>query len=271
MMSKFTFTALLSLASVLAPAVAQNVGPVNPAEPAPVAQERTLEISTGHQRLNNGYGPWRDLTLKGLIGFPGHTVQGELSAHERFGTRGAFLSLGDTFTIDEDWHASAALGLGDGAFYLPNYRVDAALYRKFLPARNLVGSLGLGYYDAPDGHVDRSLSVGAAYYFEGPWILEGGVRLNHSNPGAVRTRQQFLAVSWGRASQDLVVARYGWGSEGYLPIAPNLQLVNFDSREASLSWRHWFTPRTGLLLGANRYTNPLYSRNGVSVGLFHSF
>ena len=68
-------------------------------------------------------------------------------------------------------------------FTCRSYRVDATLYRKFLPGRNLVGSVGVGYYNAPDGHTDRSLSLGAAYYFEAPWIVEGGVRLNTQQPG----------------------------------------------------------------------------------------
>jgi YaiO family outer membrane protein len=253
------FAALLLAACATAPLLAQE-GPT-----------RRLEISAGAQNLSNGYGRWRDLTLRGSMTLPQHVLQGELSAHKRDGTPGAFLSLGDTYTIDQDWYASAALGVGDGAFYLPNYRVDATLNRKFLPARNLVGTLGLGYYDAPDGHVDRSLSLGVTYYFESPWIVEGGVRFNSSNPGAVRTRQQFVALTWGRDKQDLVTARYGWGSEGYLAVTADQQLVNFDSREFNLSWRHWLNANTGVLVGATHYSNPLYRRNGVSVGLLHAF
>lgn len=82
---------------------------------------------------------------------------------------------------------------------------------------------------------------------------------------------QFVAVTYGRAKQDLVTARYGWGSEGYLAIAANTQLVNFRSRESSLAWRHWLNPRTGLLVSANGYTKPSYKRTGVNVGILHDF
>ena len=232
---------------------------------------RSLELSTGVQNLSNGFSNWRDVTLKGTYGVSNHVLQGEVSAHNRFNKDGAFLSLSDTYTFNEDWFGSVALGVGDGAFYLPRYRVDGTISRKFLPGRNLVGTVGAGYYNAPDGHTDRSLSLGAAYYFEAPWIVEGGVRLNRSNPGSVDTQQQFVALTWGRNKQDLVTARYGWGSEGYLAVAADRQLVNFDSREASLTWRHWFNARTGVLVGANRYSNPLYRRSGVNVGVFHEF
>lgn len=233
--------------------------------------KRSLELSAGSQSLSAGFGNWRELTLRGVYGLPRHVLQGEISLNRRFDQDGTFVGVSDTYTFNEDWFASAALGAGDGAFYLPRYRVDTALYRKFLPRRNLVGSVGLGYYNAPDGHTDRSLSLGAVYYFEVPWIVEGGVRLNSSNPGGVRTQQQFVAVTYGRDKDNLVTARYGWGGEGYLAISANAQLVNFNSREASIAWRHWLNRRTGLLISANRYTNPLYRRSGFNVGVFHDF
>lgn len=280
-MFKPFFLALPVLLAAALPATAQTVAPTDapapvdnvaaPAGPGGNEPLRSLEFSTGVQNLSNGFSNWRDVTLKGTYGVSNHVLQGEVSAHNRFNKDGAFLSLSDTYTFNEDWFGSVALGVGDGAFYLPRYRVDGTISRKFLPGRNLVGTVGAGYYNAPDGHTDRSLSLGAAYYFEAPWIVEGGVRLNRSNPGSVDTQQQFVALTWGRNKQDLVTARYGWGSEGYLAIAADRQLVNFDSREASVTWRHWFNPRTGVLVGANRYTNPLYRRSGVNVGVFHEF
>ena len=278
----FKIISLVTLLGALFPvaaAFAQNQ-PVLPNQvgmvAAPPAQDgaalqRNLELSAGAQSLSGGFGNWRDLTLRGTYGLPSHVLQGELSQNHRFGEDGTFVGISDTYTFNPDWYGSLAVGAGDGAFYLPKLRVDATLYRKFLAARNLVGSVGVGYYDAPTGYTDRSVSLGAAYYFEAPWVVEGGVRFNTSNPGSVKSRQQFLALTWGRAKQDLVTARYGWGSEAYLAVAANSQLVNFNSREASLSWRHWLTPSTGVLVGANRYTNPSYRRSGVNVGIFHDF
>ncbi|MEO7887268.1 MAG: YaiO family outer membrane beta-barrel protein, partial [Polaromonas sp.] len=164
---------------------------------APAEPLRSLELSTGAQSLTGGYGNWNDVTLRGAYGVSRHVFQAEASVQRRFNEDGAFIGLGDTYTFNEDWYGSLAVGAGDGAFYLPRFRADATLYRKFLPGRNLVGNVGIGYYKAPDGHSDRSVSVGAAYYFESPWIIEGGVRLNSSNPGSVQTQQQFAAVTYG--------------------------------------------------------------------------
>lgn len=236
-----------------------------------VEARRSLQLETGAQSLSAGYGNWRDVTLRGAYGVGAHLLQGEISAQHRFDKDGTFVGVSDTYTFDQDWYGSVALGGGDGAFFLPRYRIDATLYRKLLADRRLVSSLGLGYYSAPDGHTDRSLSLGLVYYFEAPWIVEGGVRFNRSNPGGVQTQQQFLALTYGHDKQDLVSARYGWGGEGYLATSANTQLVNFKSQEASLSWRHWLDQRTGLLLSANRYNNPLYRRTGLTVGIFHDF
>jgi YaiO family outer membrane protein len=184
---------------------------------------------------------------------------------------GNFLSVGDTYTINEDWFGSLSAGFGDGAFYLPKYRVDASLSRKFLEQRNLVTTLGVGYHNAPTGYSDKNFALSAAYYFETPLILEGGVRVNYSTPGSVRTSQQFVAGTYGRNKEDLITGRYGWGSEGYLATTTSNQLVDFRSDEVSLAWRHWFAPATGWLVSANRYANPSYKRTGLNVGLFHDF
>jgi YaiO family outer membrane protein len=241
--------------------------------PAPDQAEtpRTLELSTGYQNLSAGFGDWRDITLRGTYGLPSHVLQGELSVNRRFNKDGVFVGFGDTYTFNEDWYANVAVGFGDGAFYLPRYRLDATLYKKWLAQRNLVTSVGVGQYKAPDGHTDNSLSLGLVYYFDTPFIAEAGLRLNSSDPGAIKTQQQFLALTYGRVKQDLVTLRHAWGQEGYQTIAATTQLVNFASNETSISWRHWFAPRTGVSVAANRYTNPFYNRSGVSIGIFHEF
>ena len=277
MMMKKGATSLLFASAFTSAALAQgaDVSPEAAIRTAPPqiagTDRRNLELSTGAQSLTAGYGNWQDLTLRGTYGTGAHVLQGELSAQHRFNKDGTFVGISDTYTFNDDWYGSLALGAGDGAFYLPRYRVDATVYRKWLADRQLVSSVGVGYYNAPDGHVDRSLALGLVYYFKAPWIAEGGVRLNSSNPGGIRTQQQFVALTYGRDKQDLVSARYGWGGEGYLALTANTQLINFRSNEASLTWRHWVSPRSGFLVGANRYSNPLYRRTGITAGLFHDF
>ena len=147
----------------------------------------------------------------------------------------------------------------------------ATLYRKWLPQKNLVTSIGAGQYKAPDGHTDNSLSLGLVYYFDTPFVAGVGLRLNSSNPGAIKTQQQFLALTYGRVKENLVTLRLAWDREGIQTISVTTQLVNFASKKTSISWRHWFAPRTGVLIGANSYTNPFFNRNGFNIGIFHDF
>ncbi|TAL53517.1 YaiO family outer membrane beta-barrel protein [Pandoraea sp.] len=277
----FILTAILSLFVAYAPAYAQQQNVENPSaankyvQPVPVdvvaPPIRSLELSAGAEHLNAGYGNWLDTTLRGIYGIGPNVIQAELSSKREFGQFGNFVGIGDTYTINQDWYVSAAVGFGDGAFYLPRERLDVFINRKWLPKRNLVSSIGVGYYNAPDGHIDRSLSLGAAYYFDQPWIIQAGVRFNHSDPGNIPTHQQFVAVTYGRDKKNLVTARYSWGGEGYQAISQTATLVNFQSKEITLEWRHWFSKKSGFLVSVDHYQNPIYGRNGAYVGLFHQF
>ena len=119
-----------------------------------------------------------------------------------------------------------------------------------------------------DGHTDRQFNLGATYYFEAPWVLQGEVRFNESSPGQVRTRQHFAAVTWGRDRQTQVTARHGWGDEGYQSIGGGASLVNFSSHQTQLTLRHWLGPQWGVSLGLERYSNPYYTRKGATLALF---
>lgn len=232
---------------------------------------RSIDVSTGYQHLTGGYSSWRQLTVHGVFESDRNVFQGELSHKREFNTNGNFLGLTDTYTINDDWFTSGSVGFGDGAFYLPRVRFDGFVYRKFLPKKNFVGSLGVGYYDAPDGHIDRSVALGGAFYFDQPWVVEGGIRFNRSNPGGVNTHQQFVAANYRPNAQNALSARFAWGSEGYVPLAANTSMVGFNSTDASVSWRHRLDKLWGFSVSANRYRNPSYARSGVDIGITRQF
>ena len=225
----------------------------------------SIELRLGAQRLTAGYPRWREAGL--LLTYPTgpHVLRAELAATDRFGERGTWLSVMDTFTLDRDWYASVAAGLGDGAFYLPRTRIDAFIHRKLLADRSLVAFAGMTGSRAPDGHRDRAIEIGAIQYFAGPWVLQGAVRFNESDPGDVRTRQQYLALS-RMSGNDQWTLRYGWGREGYLAIGPASALVDFASREASLRWRHALDRDSGITIALEHYRNPSYHRTGIALG-----
>jgi YaiO family outer membrane protein len=258
--------AALALCGVAASAAAQTVEP----EPGVALRldRSSLEVRLAAQRLSGGYGDWREAGLSGTYSTGAHVLRGELASMRRFNRSGNYLAVMDTVTLDPNWYASAAVGAGDGAFYLPRYRIDAVLNRKLLPARNLVLSVGAGHYRAPDGHLDRSVTVGGQYYFAAPWIVQAAVRFTQSEPGSVRARQQSVAVTYGTQGRTQAIARYGWGRESYLAIGPGASLVDFASREANVQWRHWFDRSHGISVAAEHYVNPAYHRTGLMLGYF---
>lgn len=248
--------------------------PLAPTLTAPAAvQDPTLNhtqllLYTSAHRLTSGLGNWRELGVRGSRAMGAHVWQGEFATMRRFGESGNFIGLGDTVTFNPDWFGSLSVGAGDGASYLPKVRVDGFINRKLLANRNLIATLGAGYYRAPDGHNDRSVSLGATYYFSEPWIVQGEVRFNNSHPGSVNTRQQFVAVTWGRDQQTQVTARHAWGGEGYQSIGSGASLVNFKSRQTSLNLRHWLGADWGVAAGVEQYHNPTYDRQGATLALF---
>ncbi|MDQ3270848.1 MAG: YaiO family outer membrane beta-barrel protein, partial [Pseudomonadota bacterium] len=110
------YLALPVVLTAAMPALAQTGTPVgtpsatyNAAAPAaPGGQDalRSLELSTGVQKLTGGFGKWDDVTLRGAYGAGAHVFQGELSHHHRFGQSGTFVGVSDTYTFNPDWHAS---------------------------------------------------------------------------------------------------------------------------------------------------------------------
>lgn len=271
----------LTLTGAFLPAFAQ-LQPISPQDPSmqstivlpavvSAVPIRSIELDAGGEELSNGYGNWTNETLLGTYQVDQHVLQVELSSKEEFGAAGTFVGLADTVTIDPDWFARLAVGAGDGAFYLPRVRSDVFLSRKWLGKRNLITSVGLGYYEAPDGHIDRSVNFGGTYYFSEPWIIEAGLRLNKSDPGDISTHQQFVAVTYGHEKENVLTVRYGWGGEGYQEISGDVSLVDFQSHEASLAWRHWLSANLGLMVKVDNYSNPYYQRKGANVGIFYQF
>ena len=117
--------------------------------------------------------------------------------------RGVCFGAGDTYNFNSDWYGSLTVGSSAGGFFWPRFRADGFINKKWRGRRQLITTLGFGYYAAKDAHRDHSFFVGSTYYFKKPWILEEGVRFNVSNPGSVFSPAGFIAVTQGRSQQTL--------------------------------------------------------------------
>jgi YaiO family outer membrane protein len=242
--------------------------------PEPAAMQNglhSIEVYEEQNKLSVGYERWREFGLRGIYQLGDHQISGEATNMNRFNENGNYLGLGDTVVLSPQWYASLNAGAGDGAPYLPKYRVDGFVHRKFLDDQRLVGSLGLGRYRAPDGHQDDNVSLGLTYYFSQPWVVQAQAKRTHSNPGGIDTNQYFAAATWGHHQQTQVTGRYGWGREGYLSLGSDLSVSQFSSQQKTLTVQHWLGLDWGIKVKVDNYHNPYYHRNGLSLAVFKDF
>ena len=226
------------------------------------------EIYASSHALSDGYGDWHEAGLRGIYQNDAHIFGGEISTMTRFNEKGNFLGVSDTVILSPEWYAFLGVGAGDGAAYLPRYRVDAFIHRKLLSEKNLIVSLGAGTYRAPDGHQDNNVSIGMTLYTAMPLIIQAEAKRTRSNPGRIQTDQFFVAATWGHDKQTRIIGRYGWGDEGYQSLGADMFISRFASRQTNLTVKHWLGRDWGIKAGAERYKNPFYQRNGLSLALF---
>ena len=231
-----------------------------------------LEAGGGHAALSGAYGDWDDQYLRGNLRLDdGPLLSGELSQQRHFGERGTFAGVGVSHDFDPQWFGMLSAGGSSGGSFLPRLRLDGTLARKWLAQGQLVTSVGAGYFQSRVGYTDRSLSLGASYYFAAPWLLEGGLRLNRSSRGQVDSRRAFAALTYGREGQHYLTVRHEAGNEAYQAAGSSGLLVDFASRDSSVSWRQWLAPHYGFRLQANYYVNPSYHRAELQLGAFVTF
>jgi YaiO family outer membrane protein len=260
---------LIHTAALVCACIGSNAWAQSPELPNAMMGWRGAELYTAEHHLSQGYGNWHETGARGIFEMDQHQIAAEAITMKRFNESGNYFALGDTVVLDPNWYASLALGGGDGAAYLPRYRADAFLHRKLLDDKRLVTSLGIGHYKSPDDHRDDTISLGATYYFEQPWIMQGEVKHTHSNPGHVGTEQYFVAATWGLYKQTRITGRYGWGEEGYQSLGNGNGFISrFSSHQSSLSVQHWIGSNWGIKASAEDYKNPYYRRNGLSVAVF---
>jgi YaiO family outer membrane protein len=236
---------------------------------------RRFDMNISHHHLTAGLAPWQETSLRGVYKQGEHLWSGELLHADRFDERGNYGLLQDTVRLAPNWHASLAYGLGDGANWLPRYRLDGFVHHSWGAQRNWVTHLGLGEVRAPDEHRDRWGSVGLSAYLDhstlGPWVAQGEVRVTRSDPGQVQTRQHFIALTAGHHRATQLTWRHGWGREGWQSLGDARGLVDFASRQDTLTLQHWIEAEWGLRLVADHYRNDQYSRRGWTLGVFREW
>jgi YaiO family outer membrane protein len=278
---KIGIAVFLSSASMM-PASAQQdptttSSPQQPGTDVPVAPPpdkaltNFVEVGSSYLQLSNGFGDWSGGYARGIFAEGNNTWSGEINGQHEFGDAGVYLAAGDTYNFNSDWYASLTLGSSAEGFFWPRFRADAFVNRKLLSRKQLVATLGYGYYAAKDVHRDQSLFLGTDYYFQKPWIIEEGIRFTISNPSVVFSPAGFVAVTEGTNRHHYVTVNAGFGEEAYQLVAPTTVLTRFQSQSLTVTWRQWTGKNWGFNFVADYYHSPFYQRGGGSFGLFKEF
>jgi YaiO family outer membrane protein len=255
-----------------AAAVQEEAAAPEPLAPEVFKMSGYLEVGGMQHQLTQNYPDWNGQFLRGFLRTaPNLAWQLELLDSSQFSDRGTLLVLGNTWDINPDWYLTNSVATSSGGFFFPELKIDTAINRIWLDERNLVTSVGLGTVKAKDEHNDVGLMFSAAYHFNQPWVLEGGVRFNESNPGGVASMGKYVALTYGRDKESIISLRYGFGTEAYQTLGANVQVSNFESDIYTLTWRKWLRSHQGIQLRLETYKNPSYIRNGAEISLFHEF
>ena len=240
-------------------------------QPAEKLLTNFVEAGGSYRQLTNGFGDWSGGYARGVLTAGKNIWTAEVNGQHEFGDGGVYLAAGDTYNFNSDWYASLTLGSSIGGFFWPRFRADAFANRKWGVRKQFITTLGYGYYASKDVHRDQSVFIGTIYYFQGPWIIEDGVRFNVSNPGEVFSPAGFVAVTEGRNKHHYLTVNAGFGQEAYQIVGPSTVLTRFPSQNMTITWRQWAGKNWGFNVVGEYYHSPFYERGGGSFGFFKEF
>jgi YaiO family outer membrane protein len=227
-----------------------------------------VEAGGFHHAVSNHFGDWNGGYARAVVAGAHNVWYLDFKAQEAFGDRGSYGSLANVHTFGRRVFTQVGIGAGSGKYVLPDLRADASISVKMGPAASVVLTTGGTFVDAKNGYSDRALFGQLAWYAASGVILEGGGRLNWSNPGAVGTSRVNGAVTLGHSGSTLAALSGSAGREGYQFLGVTSAIRKFRSEEAALVVRQRASKHFGVVLGGSWYHNPFYTRKGLSLGAF---
>lgn len=257
--------------AVLAGVFSALAGSANAQAPLGSFAGRWIDVGATAHRVSNDLGDWRGVYVRTVAPAGASDVfWADVLALEAFGERGLQVAVAHR----HDWNGRifhlAGVTAADGAPIFPRVRGDVQLGLRLGSARNVVATVGVSHVRSVEELTDAAFISSVAWYAPRGFILEGGVRANTSWPGRIQTARFSGAATWMSAERSLTLRAIG-GEEGWQILSANQSLIRFSSTETSLAWRERLGARWSTALQVDHYTNPTYTRTGVSLGVARSW
>ncbi len=235
------------------------------------AATNSIKFGLSQDKLTNGLSTWRgsyiDLDSQ-LDGADRLSLRAERA--ERFGEAGRLAAISWTHNLSSDSYFSLNHTVTNTGNFWPVTQTGMSLSEKFLDDRSLVGTLNIGRNISRNNYRDWLAGLSLAYYAKHRVVYEGGVKMNVSKPGSVRTTRGFVALTYGAARERFLSANLSFGKEGYQLTGATVA-TNFNSQSLSLGWKEWLGQDWGAEVKLVQYRNPNYKRLGVDAGAFIDF
>jgi YaiO family outer membrane protein len=235
------------------------------------AATNSIKFGLSQDKLTNGLSNWRgsyiDLDSQ-LDNADRMTLRVERA--ERFGENGRLGALSWTHNLNQDSYFTLNHTVTDKGNFWPISQTGLSLSEKFLDDRSLVGTLNIGRNISRNSYRDWLAGLSLAYYAKHRVVYEGGVKMNVSKPGSVRTTRGFVALTYGAARERFISANLSFGKEGYQLTGATVA-TNFASQSLTLGWKEWIGQDWGAEVKVVQYRNPNYKRLGVDAGAFIDF
>lgn len=190
---------------------------------------------------------------------------------DRFDDDGTQFTVGNIHQFSERWFTQLYVAGSAGGFFWPDVRVDGSVSRRWFKDKRLVTTLGGGYFDAKDVHEDKRAYIDAAYYFERPFVLQGGIQIYVSDPGSVDSTSGYVAASYVNSKVRIVSIKGGFGDQAYQAITATNFVVDFPYHSVRATWREWVGRTWGINIAAEHYSSEVYDQNGFELGFFKEF
>jgi len=240
----------------------------------PITGPNYIEAGVNYHNVSNNQGDWFGQFVNAQIQTdPKNRWSTQLQHQKAFKDEGYFVGVGNTHTFDDTWFSGVGVGMGSAnTSFLPRFRADADINRRWLEGGNLVTTLGGTFTKATETYTSYGILLGASYYFPSPWIVQGGIRLDLNRPGNVFATSGFAALSYGFQKRYYLSGRVGYGREAYQLLGNGNSITNaFNSRNAGFGWRQWLGEDWGFNLSSEYYANPFYHRTGGIMSVFKEF